>query len=73
MDAGRQPIVSGKLCTFDSESSSFNSNTKVVICAYSTNKAIGTKTRSAYNRTGVLLQHIGKISADQVKYRQRGG
>lgn len=40
-DAGRQLIGSGKLCTL--VSSSFNSNTKV-ICAYSTNKAISTKT-----------------------------
>lgn len=54
MGAGRQPIGSGKLCTFNSVTSSFTSNTKVVICAYSTNKAISTKTRGAYNLTGTL-------------------
>lgn len=55
MDAGRHPIGSGKLCTFNSVPSSFSSITKLVICAYSTIKAISTKTRSDYNLTGTIL------------------
>lgn len=49
---------------------SFNSNTKVMICAHSSNKVISAKISSVYNLIGTLLHYIGKVSADKVKYRQ---